>query len=62
MKAMKIKDQKTISLADVSNLIKELTYCPGHYYDNEELPENYDPFHELFIYAVLFNRSVPAAK
>jgi hypothetical protein len=55
---MNIKDQKRISLADVANLIRQLTYSPGHCYEKEELPENCDPFHELFIYAVLFNRFV----
>uniref|UniRef100_A0A914VKZ2 Uncharacterized protein n=1 Tax=Plectus sambesii TaxID=2011161 RepID=A0A914VKZ2_9BILA len=56
MEVMKNKDQRDITLTDVSNLIKQLTGCAARY-DKDQLPENCDPFHELIIYAILFNRS-----
>uniref|UniRef100_A0A914VQG5 TRPM SLOG domain-containing protein n=1 Tax=Plectus sambesii TaxID=2011161 RepID=A0A914VQG5_9BILA len=56
MEVMKIKDLRNITLTDVSNLIKELTGCPARY-DKDQLPKHCDPFHELIIYAILFNRS-----
>jgi hypothetical protein len=53
---MRLNDRRTdMQIGHISRLLKRLTGCSGRYDDNS-IETFTDPFHELFIYCIIFNR------